>query len=231
MLRLPLFAALCSLFVSLAAAAEPSPPATLLSTPGKLLFADELATQPDKKDWRYGPGDWTIADGALKGSERAADKHGAVLRHNLKDRDVVIRYDFRFDGAKGSTLSINDAKEHVCRVILSPKFIRAQKDDHDHAGPDTAVPFDTQKIDLKPGEWHTLVVEMVGPELVATVDGKVTSFGSHPLIESEKGNFGFTVSGESMAFRNLGVWQAEAKASWKAKKAELEQAKSTAAKP
>lgn len=225
MMRLALLLAFFGLSSAIVAAAEPSPPETLLSKPGKLLLANELSEKPAGK----GPGDWSIVDGVLKGSEREADKHGAVLRMPLKARDMVIRYDFRFDGAKTTTLSMNDAKEHVCRVVLTPKAFRVQKDDHDHAGPDKAEFLDTKSASLADGQWHTLVVEMRGPEMAATLDGKLTAFGANPMIDVDKANFGFTVSGQSVSFRNLQVWEALENPSWPEKKAELERARASTA--
>lgn len=225
MLRFTLALVFTGLWSAAALAAEPSPPETLLSKPGKLLLANELAEKPAGK----GPGEWVPADGGLKGSELEADKHGAVLRLPLKARDMVIRYDFRFDGGKTTTLSMNDAKEHVCRVVLTPKAFRVQKDDHDHAGPDKAEVLDTKPVSLADGQWHTLVVEMRGPEMAATLDGKLTAFGAHPMIDVDKSNFGFTVSGQSVSFRNLQVWEALENPAWPEKKAELERARASTA--
>lgn len=210
----------------------PSPPNTEMTKPGKLLFRDNLGVQPDKKEWRYGPGSWTIADRALKGVEKAEDKHGAVLRRPQKFRDAIIRYDFKLDGAKGTTLSINDAKEHVCRVLLRPGAMVVRKDDHDHDGPDKAVEFETKQVPLQAGEWHTLVVELHGSEMVATLDGKHTAFGGHELLNCEKANFGFTVAGDSVSFRNVQVWEALPNSDWPATKLKLEKARAVAsAKP
>ena len=205
-------------------AADPMPPTTLLAVPGKLLINDDLSQPPQKSVWRIGPGDWTVADGSLKGVEREKDHHGAVIRRPLKFKNAIIRYEFQFAGAKASSFSVNDAKEHVCRVLLGPKIFRAQKDDHDHAGPDKPVVFQSKRVDIAPGEWHTLVVEIVGPEMVATLDGKHTSFGSDDLLATEKANFGFTVSGDHMLFRNLAVWEAELNPDWSATKDELAKA-------
>lgn len=225
MIRL-LSAWMCAgLLAAAASAAEPLPPETVLSRPGKLLLHNELSERPAGK----GIGDWSVVDGVLKGSEREEDKHGAVLRLPLKQRDVVIRYDFRFDGAKTTTLSINDAKEHVCRVVLTPKALRVQKDDHDHAGPDKMEVLDTQPASLADGQWHTLVVEMRGPEMSATLDGKQTVFGAHPQIDTDKANVGFTVAGQSVSFRNLQVWEALENPAWPEKKAELERARASTA--
>lgn len=208
---------------------EPAAPATLLTKPGKLLFHDKLDQQPDKKEWRQGPGDWKIENGALKGSERAADMHGAVLRHPMKFQDAIIRYEFQLNGTKATTLSVNDAKEHVCRVLLRPNGFSARKDDHDHQGPDKAVDFETKTVKISTGEWHTLVVELRGPEMVATLDGQHTAFGAHELLNCEKANFGFTVSGDSASFRNVQVWEALPNSSWDATKEKLQAARAKTA--
>lgn len=202
-----------------------APPVGIMTEPGRLLFRDDLKIQPSKQDWRYGPGTWTIVEGALKGVEKVEDKHGAVLRRPQTFRDAIIRYDFKLDGAKATTLSINDAKEHVCRVLLRPGAMTVRKDDHDHDGPDKPVEFETKQVPLKAGEWHTLVIELQGSELVATLDGKHTAFGSHELLDCEKANFGFTITGDSVSFRNVQVWEALPTSDWPARKAELEKAR------
>jgi hypothetical protein len=220
----------CAL-ASIARAADPVPPETLLTKPGKLLVNEELSQMSEKGPWRYGPGEWSIKDGSLKGVELAKDKHGAVLRRLMKFQNAIVRYEFQFDGAKGTSFSVNDAKEHVCRVQMGARLFRVQKDDHDHAGPDKAVVFETKTRAIAPNVWHTLVVEMHGPEMVATLDGQHTSFGSDALIATEKANFGFTVSGDGMRFRNLCVWEAEPNPDWTTKKADLEKHRAAAASP
>ena len=120
-------------------------------------------------------------------------------------------------GAKSVSLSINDAKEHVARVMVTPAALRVQKDDHDHDGPDKAVVFLSQAQAFEPGTWHSVVLEMVGDTMVATIDGKISGFGSDPLFKAEKASPGFTCSGQSATFRNFALWSAkpEPKASWK----------------
>src|SRR4051812_21921939 len=102
------------------AGAADSQSKTLLAERGKLLFSDDLNKAPDGKEWRAAKGKWEVADGVLRGAELPADNHGAVSRHTLQFKDAVLQYDVKLDGAKGTTLSINDAKEHVCRVLLAP---------------------------------------------------------------------------------------------------------------
>ena len=204
-------------------------PKTLMTERGKLLFSDDLSKPIEKPEkaakakgkapaaeaagWRMAKGKWETVDGALKGAELKADMHGAVARYPLKFKDVVIQYDVQVNGCKMTTLSINDAKEHLCRVLINKDGFTAQKDDHDHEGPDKAVKFGTEKVDIKPGAWKTVVVEIKGNEMVTQIDGKVIA-GSHEMINSEKANFGFTVAGESASFRNVKVWEALPNEGW-----------------
>jgi hypothetical protein len=70
------------------------------------------------------------------------------------------------------------------------------------------VNFGRKQVAFKTGEWHTVVAELVGDTLVASVDGANVIAGSDPLIATDKANFGFTAGGESAAYRNLRVWEA-----------------------
>jgi hypothetical protein len=210
-------------------------PKTLMTERGKLLLSEDFAKQVEAvpavkkgeswtKGWRLRPGKWEFVDGVMKGTELKEDKHGAVARFPLQYKDVVIQYDVRVDGCRMTTLSINDAKEHVCRVLINKDGFTAQKDDHDHEGPDKAVKFGTQKVDIQPGAWKTVVLELKGAEMVAHIDGKVVA-GAHELIATSKANFGFTVAGESASFRNLRVWEALPNEGWGQTKAKLTAAK------
>ena len=200
-------AALVLVSASAADRTAPSPPTVMLQ-PGKLLVSDDLAA-PMSKDWKVAKGKWEVVEGVIRSSELPADKHGAVARRSLPMKDVVIAYSFKIDGAKKTTLSLNAAKGHLCRVLVDTKGVTVQKDDQDGKnGPDKPMPLDTAKADIKPGQWHTLVVELRGPDILATVDGKHIAFGSHPAIDKEKANFGLTVAGESVSFKNLRVWEA-----------------------
>jgi hypothetical protein len=175
--------------------------------------AAKAAPAPWTTGWRLRPGKWEFADGAMKGTELKEDAHGAVARYPFKFKEAVIQYDVRLDGCKQTTFSVNDAKEHVCRVLISKDGFKAQKDDHDHTGPDKAKPFTTVAQPIAPGTWHTVLIEIKGEEMVATIDGK-SSAGSDPLIATDKANFGFTVSGDGASFRNLRVWEAKANPAW-----------------
>ncbi len=187
---------------------------------GKLLFSDDL-NQPLAKHWKAAKGKWEVVGGAMQGSELKADMHGAVMRTNVPLKNVVIQYSFKLQGAKTTSLSINDAKGHNSRVLITLTGFSVRKDDHDHDGPDKAALLQATKTPIAADQWHTLVIEISGPELVARLDGKHVALGSHESINVDKTNLGLTVAGESVSFKNLRVWEATPKADWPATKAKL----------
>ena len=202
------------------AADSSADPKTLLAERGKLLLSDDLNTAP-AKEWHAAKGKWEAVDGAWHGEELASDNHPGVIRRQLKFQNAIFQYSFKLDGAKQTTLSINDEKEHLCRVLIRPNGFTVQKDDHDHDGPDKAVVFKTITTPIKAGEWHTLVVEILGEERLASLDGDKVGFGSHELIGTAKANFGFTINGQSASFKNLRVWEAVPNKNWAETKAKL----------
>ena len=218
-------------FVSPLCAADA--PATLLAQPDKELVGDLLTKDAKAADWKVAKGKWQRTADGTRVEEIPADKHGAVSRVAQKLQDLVIAFEFRLDGAKSVSLSINATKDHMARVLITPTALRVQKDDHDHDGPDKAVIFLNTAQSFEAGTWHRVVLEMVGDTMVATIDGKVSAFGSDALFKTEKVNPGFTCSGQSATFRNFTLWSAkpEAKASWKETSAKVAEAMAAAPKP
>ena len=76
---------------------------------------------------------------------------------------------------------------------------------------------------IKPGEWHTLSLEMLGKDILASVDGKEVAFGTHSGLERGKAVVGLIVSGKSASFKNLRAWEATANPNWAATRAKLQQ--------
>ena len=165
-------------------------------------IVDELAAPNDA--WRTAKGEWTHVDGAWRGAEIPAEKHGAVVRRNITFSDVVIEFDFRLDGAKGISFSINDPKGHNSRLTIRPTGFVVTKDDHDHAGPDERAVLGTVDAPFEPGRWYHARLEQRGPKFTVQV-GDHAAGGQHPDIAQEKSNIGLTVSGKHAAFRRLKV--------------------------
>ena len=201
-------------------AAETSELKTLMTQRGKLVFSDEL-TQAPAEPWRVAKGSWTAADGCIVVKELKADMHGAVARRGVMQANLVVQYSFKLDGARNTTLSINDAKGHCCRVMIDPTGLTVRKDSHDHNQTDKPLTLDRQPGPIAAGQWHTLLVEILGPEMLACIDGKLIAFGAHQSINIVKKDIGLTEAGESVAFKDLKIWEATPNASWKSAKAAL----------
>jgi hypothetical protein len=194
--------------------------ATLLSERGRLIYSDDLNSMPIPA-WVSPKGKWESDNGALRGAEKPEDKHGAVNRHKEALGNAVIQFSAKLDGCKMVTLSINDAKGHLCRLLIRPDGFTLQKDDHDHDGPDKAAVFQVVKAPVETGKWHTFTLEMLGREMLASMDGQYVGFGAHEAIETPKADIGLTVAGQSACFKELKIWEALPNKGWDSTKERL----------
>jgi hypothetical protein len=198
-----------------ARAAEPAADLKPVMTErGKLLLSDDL----DKafgKEWKTAKGKWEAVDGAIRGAELKDDMHGAVARHDVAFTNGIIQFSFKLDGAKTTSLSLNGPKGHIGRVLIRPTGFTVQKDDQDGKnGPDKPALLSTFTTPIKAGEWHTMLFEIQGKEMLATLDGKHTAYGEHEALDKPKANIGLTVAGETVSFKNLRVWEATPSKEW-----------------
>lgn len=191
----------------------------LLAIPGAVIFESKLDTPP-AAPWKAAKGKWELVEGVMRGAEVAEDKHGAVTRLPNKLQDFVVEYEFKFEGAKSTSLSINAVKDHMARISITPKSVTVQRDDNDHEGPDKSVIFARFPAELAPGTWHKVRMEMVGDIMVGQVDDLV-AWGSSDLFKTAKLAPGFTVSGQSVDFRNLSIREATLNPEWESAKATL----------
>lgn len=191
----------------------------LLGVPGKIIYESKLDAAP-AAPWRSAKGKWEAVDGVMRGSELVEDKHGAVTRLPNKLSDFIAEYEFKFEGARSSSLTINAEKDHMARIMITPKSVTIQRDDNDHEGPDKAVVFARFPADLKPGTWHKVRLEMVGDTMLGQVDDLI-AWGSDPLFKTPKAAPGFTVGGQSVDFRNLVIREATLNPEWETVKATL----------
>jgi len=84
------------------------------------------------------------------------------------------------------------------------------------------------KAPMKIGEWHTAVLEIMGNEVVGTMDGKSATF-SNPLIGTNKHSIMLGVGTEA-SFRNLKVWEALPNPDWPKNKESMAAAKTATGK-
>jgi len=210
-------------------------PVTLMTKPGKLLVSEDF-TKPlpppegstaafasGFKGWRCNVvprgGHWEVVDGTFKGTEDPEMHHPATASIGFDFKDVIITcevqmHDVPLDGRKTRFFAIRtcDTKDYVCSIFLNETGMRIQKDDNDHAGPDVAVPLGTLPAPIKLGEWQKITFEILGDEMVGTLNGRSLA-GQHPLIGSEKKSVMF-VSGVEGAVRRLRIWEALPNPDW-----------------
>lgn len=202
---------------TITARADDSKP--LLAVPGKIIVEAKLDGAPGAP-WRAAKGKWEAADGAMRGSELIEDKHGAVLRIPNQMQDFSIEYEFKFDGARSTSLSINAVKDHMARIMITPKSITIQRDDNDHEGPDKAIVFARFPADFQPGTWHKVRLDMVGDKMYGQVDD-LAAWGASELFTAPKASPGFTVGGQSVCFRRFVLREATLNPGWESIQATL----------
>jgi len=175
-------------------------------------MSDDFSTDGSlKSPWTMPKGKWEVKDGTLWAAEVKADKHAAVLHYNKKSHNLIVQFDYELNGAQFLHLSFNHAKGHLWRLMITDKEIRLQKDKNKKDPSSKTEVAAKASFVSKPGERHTVTVEIVGPQIVARIDDKVTLKASNPAFDTEKPHIRFIVRGESVLIDNVKAWQAEVK--------------------
>ena len=224
-------------------------PATLMTTRGKLLASEDFVAAPAQftgkpvgfasgfSGWRYNSsptggkgGRWEIANGEFRGIETPGANHPATASFGMTFQDVIIQCDVRLndvpdEGRKYRSLFVKatDAKDYVISLSLGQGGLFLTPYDADKINPATKQreKGTTVKL-LKPiklNEWHTVVLEIQGDEVVGTLDGQSITL-SNPLIGTAKHSL-MLGAGTEASFRRLRVWEALPNDAWETNKATL----------
>ncbi len=184
--------------------------------------------------WRAMNGTWTQVDGGIRGIVKPKVYPAATLHLPLVYQDAIIEVEVRLDdiplddppkgdfNSAGVVLREGDAA-HIGSVRLGKGGLSAGKDKtksrevNGIVVTDDEVSFGKQTMSVTTGEWHTLLIEVRGEEMLATVDGGSPVFGSHPVIGLPKGILSFGTP-RSVSYRNLRVFEALPNPAWEANK-------------
>jgi len=177
------------------------------SQPGKLVVDEKFAGGALPKLWAAAKGDWQVRDGALVGKEKASDKHAAVIGLNQPNRNSVIRFSFQLNGAKALHLSLNHAKGHLFRVVVTPETVSVRKDVDKRDPKSKAVALGNAQTKFATGQWYTMLVEIAGPKVAVQTDNGAKLAGNHPGLDVDKTGYRFVTSGESVMISDLKVWE------------------------
>lgn len=237
---------LCCLFSNLVFAADP---ATLMTTRGRLLASEDFAAAPAPfkgkplgfasgfTGWRYNSsatggkaGRWEIANGEFRGIETPGANHPATASFGISYKDVIIQCEVRLndvpdEGRKYRSLFMKatDTRDYVISLSLGQGGLFLTPYDADKINPATKQREKGATVKLlkpvKLNEWHTVVLEIRGDEVVGTLDGQSITL-SNPLIGTSKHSI-MLGAGTEASFRKLRVWEALPNAEWGRNKAEL----------
>lgn len=204
---------------------EPTPPATKLVKPGKLIATekfdreDSVGTQKKRgtTGWATVLGDWKIVDGAAYGiseppSKKRPKGHAAGCDQLVDLNDFVISGEFKLGDAHQVGVITRDSNQpplHLGRVLITKKSIWIQKM--------TGISKETRsevltKIDVPvdTNTWHTFVIEVQGGQFLARIDDHILE-ATHLRFADRKGRIGFIAGGEGAQFRNVSLWEAKKK--------------------
>lgn len=167
-----------------------------------------VVAQPDLKaplpaEWSVRHGTWEVKEGVMTIAELPANKHAAVLWHQVPLQAGAVDCEFQFDGAKVFILGC-DGDRHIGRVVIQPKVIRVVDDSTEVKGKTPGTVLGEAKLDLKPGQWYPLHYEWSGNRMAAKV-GDVSVEGTQDHLAKSKARWWFAVSGQSMKVRHVKV--------------------------
>ena len=171
------------------------------------LVFDDSFEEPGLGSWIVKHGEWTTSDGVLSGKELEENHHIASIRHPVEIHDLLVQFDFRFDGCEYLVLLLNEEVHHNFRIVISPSdfFLQKYADGADFAS-FNLFPAEC-KADFEPGKWYTMMVECSGDELVARVDDHLFVVAKHPGFDRDKFMLLFPAAGQSASFDNVKVWK------------------------
>ncbi len=161
----------------------------------------------------------------------------ATLHLPLDYRNVILQVDVRLDNIPledPPAHNSNSAKvvfregnaAHIASAQLSKSGFSASKDKtkarevNGKVVEDQEVAFGKHSFDVKPGVWHTIVIEVQGDEMLSMVDGKAPVLGKHSIVGIPKGIISFGTS-RSASFRNLQVFEALPNPEWEKNRAAI----------
>ena len=135
------------------------------------------------------------------------------------DNNVVVQFSFKSDGSPWMGFALDD-KEHVARLIISPDQFKIVKMSGT-GGTTKGVDVDTKRVKLNDGNWHTVVWEIVGKEMVATIDDKDMVIGKADDLTPTRSRCELINGGQFAWWKDIKVWKAEEDDKWPAKRAQL----------
>jgi hypothetical protein len=216
----------------------------LMAKPGKLLFEDDFSRPDMTPKWKVGKGEWSVKDGVVSAAENPDDKHAAYayITPNVQYKDAIAEFSFHLDGCKNIQLNMRDSKYkgshagHIIRVQIQPTSVQLadwktgvmKNENYSVTSDPNADPAakkeirqkikdksSSYKVSFDIAAWHTARVEVVGDELLLSIDGKPAGYlKSEGVAHETKNMLGITVGGKTGQIKNVKFWEATASPDW-----------------
>ena len=206
---------------------KPAEPKVWMCLRGPLLWEEPFSAGAYSKEWGLYKGRFIVEKDQLKVAENPADGHLPTMTRNFKESNVIIQFAFKFEGAKWLGMQLDDAtndakKEHVAQLTIQPDGFRIEK--MTGFGPTTKnMVLDQKKMKFEPGAWHTMVWEIQGDEMVATVDDKEMVLAKADGMTLVRSRVQLVSAGEWAWFDEIKVWKGETDPKWAKKRAVLQE--------
>jgi hypothetical protein len=218
-MKLPLLLLLLVLPAAAQEAKKKTEPKIWMCTKGDLLWEEKFEGGAYSKEWNRYKGTFAVQDGALKSTEVAEDNHHPAISRKISESNVIIQASFKFDGSPWMGLSLDD-KEHVARFMLAPDAFRLVK--MEGIGSTTkGTDVDVTKMKLDDKAWHTVVWELYGDEMVATIDDAQMAIAKAQGMTATRSRLELISGGQSAWFKEIKVWKAVQDEKWPTKRAQL----------
>jgi hypothetical protein len=220
---------------------------TVMAKRGKELLNDNFDGRSDLgKVWKNGIALVTVQDGVMVGKELPEKNHAAVVKTQMTFKDIVADFDFRFDGGKGVNFVMDDNTYkgshagHIARVsfngfginlgdsktgtMANENYENKDKPEFKEKLAEVRKKTEAQaKVKLEQGKWYHATVEVLGDEMVVSLDGKPVGYLKSPGIAHEAKNLlGFSLSGQVDLIDNVRVCEATASDDWSKRRSEME---------
>jgi hypothetical protein len=161
------------------------------------------------KSWVVNKGDFQIREGSLVGWEKKEDMHAAVLTLQKPFKNTAMRFSFKREGATGFNLSFNHPKGHLFRILINEEGLSINKDKDKKDANSKAQVLGKAEGKFPNGQWHTLLVEVVGDKVAVRADNGAKIEASHPELAVEKTGYRFVTRGSSLLLDDVTVWEVQ----------------------
>lgn len=177
-----------------------------LAKHGEVIFADDFDAGELSKEWSQIRGEWKVVDGEVVGKELKSDKHAAVFHCLRKNRNSIVRFSFKLNGANEFHFSLNHKRGHLFRAIVSGNslIVRTDGDKRDKSVKSQLI--GKASGTFEQNKWYTMQIEMVDDKVAVTTDNGLKVSGQNARLNTDKPNYRFILKDEFLVIDDVKIW-------------------------